>query len=92
MVITPKAGTIMPKTIAKNLRGIFAKNSRVKTMGGKTSVEPRSGCRKINTIGNVVATSTFESVLRDSRNVPILERANMLAQRISVPIFAASVG
>jgi hypothetical protein len=78
--------------MAKNLKGIFDKNNRVHTMGGKTRVEPRSGCRKINKIGRAAAARTLKMGSMDSARVLILDLASMLAQRIKVPILAPSVG
>lgn len=61
-------------------------------MGGKTRDDPKSGCKKINNIGNKKTTATLTRTRSDSLIVPIFDRARMLAIMIRVPILAPSVG
>lgn len=89
----------MPKRIA-NKANILAKNrldsletySNANNIGGNTSEDPKSGCKKINTIGKPNTKITLVRVWRESRKRPISERARIPAARISVPILAGSEG
>ena len=66
--------------------------SIAKSIGKKTSVEPKSGCKKINKIGIKNTNASFIQNLKLSLNLVILLRANKDAAITQVPIFAISEG
>lgn len=76
----------------KKRLGNFEIKSMANTMGGKTKAEPRSGCKKMSMTGKALTKKTLKTVKLDSPKLPILERANTLDTKISVPIFAGSEG
>lgn len=61
-------------------------------MGGKIRQEPRSGCRKIKTIGREKTIKTLEMALREWRKWVSLLLARTPLARIRVAIFAGSEG
>ena len=61
-------------------------------MGGKTRVDPKSGCLKIKNIGQTKQIPSFKIPFRESFNVPISDLDSILAPRIRVTIFANSEG
>ena len=63
-----------------------------KAIGGKTRVDPKSGCMKIKNIGQKKQKANFKIPLSDSRKSPISDRDRILAPKISVTIFANSEG
>ena len=80
--------------LRKYLAGTLATYKSENTIGGNTSADPRSGCRKIKNIGNRKHPLTFAIAiaLEELLSGSILERAKMLADKTNAPIFANSVG
>lgn len=82
----------IPKVVKKKRFESFETYNRANSMGGNTRHDPRSGCRKINTIGRKKAARTFAMVLMELRKFVILERARMAEAKMRVPILAKSEG
>ena len=61
-------------------------------IGGKTNVDPKSGCLKIKNIGQTKQNPSLQIPLSESFKFPISDLAIILAPRISVTIFANSDG
>lgn len=82
----------IPKVVIKKRFESFETYNKANSMGGNTKHDPRSGCRKINTIGRKNTATTFAMVLTELRKLVILERARMAEAKMRVPILARSDG
>ena len=76
----------------KNRVGMRATYKRENAIGGKTNVDPKSGCKKIKNIGQLKQKATFPIPLSESRIPPILDLDKMLAPITRVAHFAISDG
>ena len=63
-----------------------------KAIGGKTRVDPKSGCTENQEHWTEETKANFKIPLSDSRKSPISDRDRILAPKISVTIFANSEG
>ena len=61
-------------------------------IGGKTNVDPKSGCLKIKNIGQAKQIPSLKIPFKESFNIPISDLDIILAPRIKVTIFANSEG
>lgn len=80
----------IPNVVAKKRLESFDVYNKANSIGGKTKHDPKSGCKKINTIGIKNTIIILKMILSELLKLVILERVKIAEAKINVAILAGS--